>query len=152
LPALFDAFRHSSSPWIVDTLGRIGDRGLDGLIYMLSDRDPDIRSRSAAAIKLVMTKQSHPDLNTRAVRSLSWLLFYDGNSMARVEAARALAAAPPTALNRQVLAYAALNDQAAEVRSAAALSLARLCERDGFFEKDMMEVLGYVIQNDTDQN
>jgi HEAT repeat protein len=98
-----------------DLLKRRIDVATRGLVPLLSDRDPDVRAAAATGLG------TRPIPARAAPQQLAALL--DGSNAVRRQAARMIYGAPDVTLPPELVA--ALKDESAEVRSAAARALVR---------------------------
>jgi serine/threonine protein kinase len=145
LPGLIKLFREDTSPAIAIAIEQMGDSGVKAIAPCLHDQDPQVRARAATAIK---DATRYKMLTAHLGQQLLWLILEDPDPIVREEAAKTVSRTPIIENVREVLAYAALNDQAPLVRAAAIQSFVSIADRDGDQSKRTLDIMGWVVQHD----
>lgn len=144
LPRLVELFKTSDNRFISDTMEQSGGAGLRALSSLLTDSDAGVRTRALSGI--ADTGKPLPQ-NVSAI--VVDTLLEDVDAETRSNAARAVRySESPRA--KQALKYAMLNDPSPVVRRSAATSLINIAEAEGDTSKETLDVLGWTMQHDQD--
>lgn len=146
LPGLIEALKADSNRWIKDAIESMGDTGVAALEPLLTDNDPQIRTRAVATMHGAINDTIMPG---KLSNMLMWLALNDPEATVREKASAALAMSPQNEIVNNILSYNALNDPSVSVRTASILALASVAGREGDTSKTTLEVFGWVMQKET---
>lgn len=145
LPKLVEIFKTNKGRFVSDAIEQSGGAGMKALSHLVSDPDADVRTRALNGIT-----DSSRTTSQNVSNLVSDVLLEDVSEESRAAAARALHhSESPRA--KQALKYALLNDPSALVRRGAGSALSNIADSEGDTSKETLEVIGWTIQHDPDQ-
>lgn len=145
LPGLIEDLKLDSNRWIGDAIKSMGDTSVAALEPLLTNSDPQIRTRAVATIYGAIDDAILPE---KLSSMFMWLAVNDPEATVREKASAALTKSPQNEDVNKILSYNALNDPSLLVRTAAIQAFAGVASREGDTSKPTLEVFGWLMQKE----